>query len=172
MVDVKQNNAIKEIRVLYQLSHKENIPQVYSLIRGQPIYAEIDFIPRYIPDNTDYIAVTVIIPEFDCYGRQYILGFHREKWQMPSCRLCTNTDQKYTLPVVLYLGPDSGCYNGRIPTYWKVEAIPTNRPLDDRTDLVIGLAYDKDKQFRICSSQESEDCVNSINLFIKPNSAN
>ncbi|CAG2100539.1 unnamed protein product [Medioppia subpectinata] len=166
MVDVKGNNAIKEIRILYQLSHKEDIPQVYSIVRGSPLHAEIDFMPTYIPANTQYVAITVIIPEFTCFGRQYILGFHRERWQMPACRLCTNIDQKYTMPVVLYLGPDSGCYDGRVPTYWKVEAIPYNRPLSDNTDLIIGLVYDKDKQLRICTTDEKEECFNAKNIFV------
>ena len=102
---------------------------------------------------------------------------------MPACRLCTNTDQRYTLPLVLFLGPESGCFDvspiyftrktspnhyliqGRIPTYWKVEAIPYNRRLDDHTDFTIGLAYDKDRQLRICTTELEPECHNAASIF-------
>jgi len=172
MIDVKQNHAIKEVRILYQLPHKENIPTVYSVLRGEPIFAEVDFLPRYIPQGTSYVSVSVIIPRTECFGRQYVLGFHRERWQMPACRLCTNTDQRYTLPLVLYLGfNDNMCFTGRINTYWKVEAIPFNRPLDDRTDLTIGLVYDKDRQLRICNTDATPECRNARNIFFAARSA-
>ena len=114
----------------------------HSLIRGRPLFAEVDFVPSkykkvsqnctkikifictaYIPAATYYVALSVSLPAH-IRGRPWILGWHQEVFPVPTCRLCTNTGrQSFTLPVTLFLPDDGWCPEGRVPTVWKIEAL-------------------------------------------------
>jgi hypothetical protein len=58
------------------------------------------------------MAVSVIIPQqirASGRGGPWILGWHQEKFEIPKCRLCTNSNQSYTMPVTIYLPDDGWC---------------------------------------------------------------
>jgi hypothetical protein len=62
----------------------------------------------YIPQFTYYVGVSVTLPE-NIRGKQWVIGYHQEVFQIPQCRLCTNTNQWYTMPVTLFLSDDGWC---------------------------------------------------------------
>ncbi len=67
---------------------------------------------EYIPQLTHSMAVSVIIPQqirASGRGGPWILGWHQEKFEIPKCRLCTNSNQSYTMPVTIYLPDDGWC---------------------------------------------------------------
>nr|XP_046910505.1 uncharacterized protein LOC124491837 [Dermatophagoides farinae] len=153
-----------------------------QLQRGRPMFAEIDFVPRYIPEWTSHVAVSVTLPAH-IRGRPWILGYHQEQFPMPTCRLCTNADQSYTLPVTIFLPDDGWCPEGRVQTIWKIEALQLVPHIDkqqqqtilnneiirkypefkyqrqmDQTDMILAYGYDELKQFYIKNSVNSSRC--------------
>lgn len=127
------------------------------------------------------MAISVTMPAH-IRGRQWILGYHQEQFPMPACRLCTNLDQSYTIPVTIFLPDDGWCPEGRVQTIWKIEAIQ-NLPLQkyqsmsgdslrkislnsqqrqqtDQTDLILAYGYDDLKQLLIKNHNTSTQCRN------------
>lgn len=127
------------------------------------------------------MAISVTMPAH-IRGRQWILGYHREQFPMPACRLCTNLEQSYTIPVTIFLPDDGWCPEGRVQTIWKIEAIQ-NIPLQkhrsmssdsqsktlfnnpqreqtDQTDLILAYGYDDLKQLLIKNHNTSTQCLN------------
>ncbi len=53
-----------------------------------------------------------------------------------------------------------------MPTLWKVEAIPLNERDNDQTDMILGFAYDRQKQIRILNSNQTVHCKNRHEIII------
>ena len=115
------------------------------------------------------------------WGGPYILGMNREKISVPVCRLCTNTQQSYTIPVQLFLPEDTWCYEGPIMTGWKIEAyqeqdsseIPSfldSLLYQPKQDMILGFAIDEQKQIFVKNRPSSMFCsINSQkNAIIVP----
>ena len=75
---------------------------------GNLIFLLSCLLTEYIPQLTNQISISVALPE-QFRGRTWILGWHQEIFPIPSCRLCTNTEQSYTIPVTLFLQDDGWC---------------------------------------------------------------
>ncbi|CAG2173689.1 unnamed protein product [Oppiella nova] len=139
-----------------------------AYVRGRPMFAEVEFLPSYIPSLTHYMAVSVILPKQirgTGSGGPWVLGWHQEQFTVPACRLCTNRNQSYTLPVTIYLPDDGWCPQGPVPTGWKVEALPQNPNDSDNTDMIIGVSIDERAQIMIINSNTSARCKN-VNEWI------
>nr|XP_027197147.1 protein bassoon-like [Dermatophagoides pteronyssinus] len=104
------------------LAMKSKDLSIIQLQRGRPMFTEIDFIPRYIPEWTSHVAISVTLPAH-IRGKPWILGYHQEQFPSPNCRLCTNSEQSYTVPVTLFLPDDGWCPEGGVQTIWKIEAL-------------------------------------------------
>ena len=158
------------MRFLYTVN--ETLP--VELVRGVPLYVEVDFIPNYFPPNTRSIMITVMLARSlrqSRWGGPYILGVNREPITVPVCRLCTNTHQSYTIPVQLFLPEDDWCHEGPIMTGWKIE-VHQERDSSEfpsyldamlyqpqpRQDTVIAFAIDENKQITIKNRQNSLYC--------------
>lgn len=63
---------------------------------------------EYIPQATYYVSISVAMPRH-IRGRSWMLGYHQEVFPVPVCRLCTNDEQSFTLPVTLFLPDDGWC---------------------------------------------------------------
>ncbi|XP_054157557.1 uncharacterized protein LOC128955903 [Oppia nitens] len=162
------NNGIKEVRILYSDQQTADQKQTFPLIRGRPMFAEVEFIPSYIPQLTYYMAVSVIMPkQIRSTGADgpWVLGYHQEPFTVPLCRLCTNRNQSYTMPVTIFLPDDGWCAQGPVPTGWKVEAIPQNPKDSDNTDMIIGMSIDERAHIVIANANTSTRCRN-INEYI------
>ena len=159
------------MRFLYTVN--ETLPM--ELIRGVPLFAEVEFVPSYFPPNTRGIIITVMLARSmrqSRWGGPYILGVNRESITVPSCRLCTNNQQSYTIPVQLYLPDDNWCHEGPIMTGWKIEAfleqdgseVPSfldSLLYQPRQDTVLGFAIDEQKQILIRNRPNSMYCTKS-----------
>ncbi|OTF79581.1 hypothetical protein BLA29_001341 [Euroglyphus maynei] len=151
------------------------------------MFAEIDFIPRYIPEWTSHVAISVTLPAH-IRGKPWILGYHQEQFPMPSCRLCTNYDKSYTLPVTIFLPEDGWCPEGRVQTIWKIESLQLLQDKQqqqtirnilyknfefkniqrqmDQTDMILAYGYDELKQIFIKNNENSNICRNNTNETI------
>ena len=55
---------------------------------------------------------------------------------------------------------------GRVPTIWRVEALPLNPRDSDQTDMILGFAYDSQQQLRIINNNQSIYCKDRNELII------
>lgn len=170
--DIKGNDAIKEIRIMY--TGNQSLP--IGLTRGVPLFAEVDFVPRYFPSNMNAISLTVMIPETirrSRLGGPWIIGWNQERIPQPICHICTNTEQSYTIPVTIYLPDDGWCAEGTIPTGWRIEAVRTNSETNSaygyqasmgndaysNSDQIIALIYDSMGQIMVRNKPNSGNCI-------------
>lgn len=127
---------------------------------------------------TYYVSISVTMPAH-IRGRPWVLGWHKEVFPIPTCRLCTNRDQSFTLPVTLLLPDDGWCPEGRVPTIWKIEAIAhenigvatrssSSSSITDQTDMILAYGYDDLRQLFITNGQNGTDKCRGINEAIIP----
>ncbi|KAF7496133.1 hypothetical protein SSS_05368 [Sarcoptes scabiei] len=128
---------------------------------------------KFSLERSTTISISVSLPA-NIRGRQWLLGYHREEFPMPSCRLCTNQKQSYTVPVTLFLPDDGWCPEGSVQTVWKIEAIDedrlqklnrsnSNRTISstfllDQSDMILAYGYDERKQLFIKNRPDSTHC--------------
>lgn len=162
LTDIKGNGVIRQIRIMYSTNQSAPV----RLTRGSPLYGEVDFVPRYWPANANGVTITVLIPETirrSRLGGPWIVGWNSERIALPSCRLCTNTNISYTIPVTIYLPDDGWCPEGPIPTGWKIEstlAFPlTDSERVGNTDQTMAMVIDEVAQIEVKNRVGSPFCT-------------